>query len=94
MQDLDTLPGGTDSAANAVSVFGYVVGWSNSATSTNLSHAFLWSPRTGMWDLNDLIPSNSGWVLLNATGINAWGQITGNGMINGEMHGYLLTPNL
>jgi hypothetical protein len=45
-----------------------------------------------MQDLNTLIRTNSGWVLTTATDINVWGQIVGNGTLNGEPHGFLLTP--
>jgi len=45
-----------------------------------------------MQDLNTLIHSNSGWVLNTATDINVWGQIVGSGTLNGQPHGYLLTP--
>jgi len=59
-----------------------------------VGHPFLWTQRDGMKDLNTLIPSTSGWVLNTATGINAWGQIVGSGVHNGETHGFLLTPRL
>jgi probable HAF family extracellular repeat protein len=59
-----------------------------------VGHPFLWTQRDGMKDLNALIPSTSGWVLNTATGINAWGQIVGSGVHNGETHGFLLTPRL
>jgi hypothetical protein len=62
-----------------------VVGWSGYA-------AFVWSREKGMQDLNTLIPSNSGWTLTMATAINVRGQITGEGDINGQQHGFLLTP--
>jgi len=45
-----------------------------------------------MQDLNNLIPPNSGWSLSVAYAINKSGQITGQGTINGEQHGFLLTP--
>jgi hypothetical protein len=45
-----------------------------------------------MQALNSLISSNSGWTLVMATSINVRGQITGEGDINGEQHGFLLTP--
>jgi hypothetical protein len=45
-----------------------------------------------MQDLNTLIRPNSGWVLTAATDINVWGQIVGSGMLNGQAHGFLLTP--
>lgn len=46
-----------------------------------------------MKDLNTLIPADSGWVLSQAQGINKRGQIVGNGVINGQAHAFLLTPN-
>jgi probable HAF family extracellular repeat protein len=92
LQPLDSLPGATSSQASAINDFGQIVGTTNSDPYT--SHATLWSPRSGVWDLNNLISPNSGWVLYEATGINAWGQIVGNGTLNGQNHGFLLTPNL
>jgi len=47
-----------------------------------------------MLNLNELIDSSSGWQLYFAAGINAKGQIVGRGMLNGEEHGFLLTPKL
>ncbi len=55
------------------------------------SHAFLWKDGT-MVDLNDLIPKNSPWMLQSAAGINAAGQIAGQGLIQGEVHAFLATP--
>jgi probable HAF family extracellular repeat protein len=43
-------------------------------------------------DLNTLIPQNSGWYLEQAFDINDKGQIIGNGYLNGESRGFLLTP--
>ncbi|WP_299453488.1 PEP-CTERM sorting domain-containing protein, partial [uncultured Pigmentiphaga sp.] len=54
-------------------------------------HAFLWD-GSSMLDLNDLIPSGSGWILISAQGINDAGQITGYGILNGQSHAFLLTP--
>jgi probable HAF family extracellular repeat protein len=39
----------------------------------NAPHAFLWTSAGGMQDLNDLIPANLGWVLVNANAINDLG---------------------
>jgi probable HAF family extracellular repeat protein len=83
--DLGVLPGQVWSSAFAINNLGQVVGWSG-------YRAFIWSESEGMQDLNDLIPSNSGWVLGSANGINDHGQITGQGNINGESHGFVLTP--
>jgi probable HAF family extracellular repeat protein len=84
-ESLGTLPGGGWSTAFAMNDDGEVVGWSGYT-------AFLWTHKKGMQDLNSLIPGNSGWSLSIATSINLRGQITGQGTINGEQHGFLLTP--
>jgi uncharacterized membrane protein len=55
---------------------------------------FLWTERKGMRDLNTLIRANSGWVLNSVSGINILGQIVGSGTLNGEAHGFLLTPRV
>ena len=58
------------------------------------SHAFLWDQSIGLLDLNSLLsPSDQkAWTLTNATGINDSGQIVGQGLLNGQLHGYLLNP--
>jgi probable HAF family extracellular repeat protein len=107
MHDLGTLPGGTWSSAYAVNDSGYVVGSAdspasrnhsfvlrkNGGASSNTSHAFIWTKRRGMLDLNHLIvPRHSGWVLQSAQGITLFGQIAGWGTFNGNTHAFLLTP--
>ena len=89
IRDLGTLAGGFGTAFG-LNDLNQVVGYST--TSSNDPHAFIWSARNGIQDLNDLIPVNSGWVLVWASAINKAGQITGWGTINGENHAYLLTP--
>jgi len=59
---------------------------------TVIGRPFIWTQTTGMQDLNTLIPANSGWVLNAVAGINLWGQIVGSGTLNGQSHGFLLTP--
>lgn len=54
-------------------------------------HAFVWKEGI-MIDLNDLIPKGSPWMLQSANGINASGQIAGQGLIHGEVHAFLATP--
>jgi probable HAF family extracellular repeat protein len=66
---------------------GVVVGQS---TYQNTYHAFVYSGGK-MQDLNSLISAASGWVLQSANGINALGQIVGEGTLNGKQHGFLLT---
>jgi probable HAF family extracellular repeat protein len=84
--NLGVLPGQGWSTAFAANDRSEVVGWSG-------FRAFIWSESKGMQDLNDMIPSNSGWLLIGANAINNHGQITGEGNINGESHGFVLTPN-
>ena len=55
------------------------------------SHAFLWKDGV-MVDLNDLIAKDSPWMLQSAAGINASGQIAGQGLIHGKVHAFLATP--
>jgi len=57
----------------------------------NRFHPFVWSPSTGMFDLNNLIPANSGWLLQFANAINDQGQIVGQGTFNGQSEAFLLT---
>ena len=90
IQDMGTLPGGTYSVAFGINDSSVVVGYGN--LSNNAAHAMVWTSTGGMKDLNSLIPSSSGWVLINANAINNVGQITGYGTKNGHNHAFLLTP--
>lgn len=96
--DLGTLPGDTLSAASNINSFGKVIGSSGNTfvfhgySIAVVGRPFVWSERSGMQDLNTLISATSGWVLNSATGINFWGQIVGTGTLNGQPHGFLLTP--
>jgi probable HAF family extracellular repeat protein len=100
MSDLGTLPGDASSVALKINIFGLVIGSSGNTDCCEYGNSpfevtgrpFIWSERTGMRDLNTLIPQNSGWVLNSVTDINIWGQIVGSGTRNGQPHGYLLTP--
>ncbi|MBI4600737.1 MAG: DUF3466 family protein [Planctomycetes bacterium] len=87
--DLGTL-GGQNSSAEDLNAHGQVVGWAEAEDGSR--RAFLWDAgRRPMADLNDLIPTGSGWELTIATAINDRGEIVGSGMIGGEVHGFLLT---
>jgi probable HAF family extracellular repeat protein len=90
MTDLGTLGG--SSFAYGINDSGEIVGYSWPITGDN-PHAFLY--LNGMMiDLNSLIPSGSGWQLLEAYGINDTGQIVGEGLLNGQSHAFLLDPVL
>jgi probable HAF family extracellular repeat protein len=91
MKDLGTLPNGAISEAYAINDSGQVVGYSYT-TSTGSQHAFLYSGGQ-MYDLNSLIPTDSGWELISAYEINNSGQIVGRGRINGQFRAYIATPD-
>lgn len=101
ISDLGALAGDTSSAALKINFFGLIIGTSGSGIYDGVDEPppfqvtgrpFLWSKATGMLDLNTLISSNSGWDLTSVADINLWGQIIGSGMLNGQPHGFLLTP--
>jgi len=105
ISDLGTLPGDAVSAAVKINLFGKVIGTSGNAAVWQywsptgvgegavevVGRPFIWSANKGMQDLNTLIPV-SDWVLNSVSDINVWGQIVGSGTLNGETHGFLLTP--
>lgn len=93
---LGTL-GGESTNAYAINNNSQVVGSSDIATGSE--HAFIWSEKNGMIDLNDVLNSEYSWLLTSARDINDKGQIVGSGLIdlNGDgifdaTHPYLLTP--
>src|SRR6478672_1025258 len=93
MQDLTTL-GGLNSYSYNIGASGQIVGASEVQITSDHTHAFLYTSGSGMVDLNSLIDPLSGWELLDAADINDAGQITGQGLIGGEYHAYLLIPIL
>jgi probable HAF family extracellular repeat protein len=78
----------------AISSFGQIVATFCPEPCDGSEHGFTWTQQTGWMDLNDLIPADSGWVLVVPFGINAWGEIAGYGLINGQLHAFLLKPNI
>ncbi len=88
MQDLGALTF-THSIAYDINDKGQVVGALQTGQN---SHAFVWA-NGQMQDLNNLIPSDSGWVLSEARAINNKGRIVGFGTINGQTRAFLLKPN-
>jgi probable HAF family extracellular repeat protein len=96
--DLGTLNGGLTSSAADINESSQVVGTSWLVTQlTSLNdptqyHAFLWENGL-MTDLNTLIAADSGWILTAATAINDNGDIVGSGLLNGQVHAFLLTTD-
>ncbi len=88
MRGLGSIPRIPDSKAAALNDKGQVVG--NAYFKTDEA-ALLWQGGK-VYELNTLVPPHSGWKLQNALGINARGQIIGNGIHNGIRRGFLLTP--
>jgi len=93
LKDLGDLSGDYSEALALNSTGSQIVGKASVPNSSGfiVYHAFLWSGGS-MMDLNSLIPSDSGWVLSEATGINDGGQIVGTGTVDGQQHGFLLNP--
>jgi probable HAF family extracellular repeat protein len=89
IRDLGTLPGDTTSLAFAINNRGQVVG-SSTHLEGHLSvvHAAVWQDGV-VRDLNDFLPSNSGWVLHTAYGINNRGWIVGSRTVDGVDHAFL-----
>lgn len=88
MQDLGLLPGREWSEAADVNNSGTIVGSSWTVTG---GRAVVWQDGY-IFDLNLLIPADSGWSLYGANGINQDGLIVGSGGYNGQAHAFLLTP--
>ncbi len=89
ISDLGTL-GGFNSTGLGIDSVRNVVG--TSQTSRLENHAFLWSKTSGMKDLNELIPVDSGWVLIGADTLDLTGSVAGPGMLHGSLHRFSLTP--
>jgi probable HAF family extracellular repeat protein len=83
--------GADSSSASAINNLGQIVGYLGFG---QLNQAFLFD-GTNMVNLIQYIPPSSGFAnLSSAYGINDHGQIIGSGtLINGDYHGYLLTPS-
>ncbi len=93
VRDLGTLPGGKQSYAYALNDRGQVVGSSDAANDGLDDRAVLWDHGETK-DLSQLIPTGTHWRQLRmASGINAQGQIVGEGLTDDGLytHGFLLT---
>jgi hypothetical protein len=92
MQQVPLPAGTTTGQGRGVNADGWVVGNSSAATSI----PFLFD-GTNSYRLHDLIPSGTGWDLVGGTsnaafGISDTGVITGRGLLNGVVTGFVLVP--
>ena len=90
--DIGVTDGFSSSVAAGLNNLGQVVGTLSSGGSGG--HAFFWDQAVGLFDLNTLLDpaERASWVLTSATGINDRDQIAGQGYVNGQLHGFVLTP--
>ena len=84
--------GGAYSFAFGINGLGQIVGEADDVA--GFAHAFVYTPASGMQDLESLVTGGSGWMFSAATAINESGQIVGNGIRNGGNSAFLLSPQL
>jgi len=84
---LPNLPGDIVCTVDAINDTDLIVGSSYGAT----PGATLWEGGQ-VYNLNDLIPQDSGWLLAEATAIDSFGRIVGDGVFDGQETAFLLTP--
>lgn len=89
MKTLGTLPGGDFSSATDINDHGQVVGFSSGPETGQ--KAFIYASGK-MRDLNKMINPASGWVLINAGGINNSGQIAATGCRGTTCYAVRLDP--
>jgi probable HAF family extracellular repeat protein len=87
--DIGLLPGDYRIRPSDINNRDWMVGSGEGAG--EVYRAFLYADGE-LYDLNDLIPVDSGWVLFQASAINDRGEIVGYGAYNGRESGFRLTP--
>ena len=94
IRDLGTLPGDFATIAGCcgtVNNRGDVAGFAFPGPRGS-GHAIAWLDNNGPVDLNDLIPANSGYYLVNTGGINDAGEIVAGAFKDGQSRSVLLRP--
>jgi probable HAF family extracellular repeat protein len=96
--DLGAIPGASGTHATGINTVGQVIGIAVFPVTSYHpfrpgKHVGFIATKGGLVDLNTLIPSNSGFIITDAVGINDSGQILCNGTnASGYKHAVLLTP--
>ncbi len=83
--------GTSDNQPVAINSSGIIIG--NTITSYGISAPFVWDGISELQNLNDLIPSGSGWNLQSVDAINDQGDIVGIGVYEGIESEFILTPD-
>ena len=88
---------GPTNIATSINNLGQIVGAAGTASNPLGTVATIWTNHTApVQDLNNLIPTNSGWILLAASCINDLGEIVGFGIITNQgvlqAHAFALIP--
>jgi probable HAF family extracellular repeat protein len=91
MLDLGLLTGALSGSANAINSSGVVAGTMKFPGYSHNTRGFVYADGV-LRDLNDLIAPDNGWLLKEADGINAQGQISGSGTLHGAILGFVLDP--
>jgi len=89
LHDLGTL-NGKPTFGRGINNAGHVVGEARIADMQ--SHAIMWSPELGLFDLNSAIAPDSDWELVSARAISDGGHILGSGKFKGALRVFLLIP--
>jgi uncharacterized membrane protein len=45
-----------------------------------------------LYNVNDLLPANSGWTITDVSDVNDWGQIVGTGIYDGQTEAFIANP--
>jgi probable HAF family extracellular repeat protein len=88
---MQLLPLIADKQGNVLNTDAYSINDGGDIVGIASQNAALWIGSAG-YLLDDLIPINSGWHLVQANGINNARQIVGYGVINGNTHAFRLDP--
>lgn len=93
MTDLGSL-GGDNTYAFGINTNDVVTGWGNLVPGGDPTHGWVWTPDTGMRDLNTLIPFRTGLEVTLAYGVNEAGWIAcgADRLDNGASRPVLLKP--